>query len=101
LVDRIINEREEPVESDPASAHRVLRKEAEEGMISLGITHVLGSVAGLVGVAWIGEGVIKEMGYARTAILWSVVVYIGGSVVVLKWVWDKIEDAISTFGLTL
>lgn len=64
-------------------------------MLSLGIGHVLGSVAGLVGVAWIGEGIIKEMGYQRVATLWSVVIYIAGSVIVFKWAWGQVEEAMS------
>jgi hypothetical protein len=37
------------------------------------------------------------MGYPKTAILWTVVVFIGGSIVVFKWAWDKVESAMGGF----
>jgi hypothetical protein len=97
LVGRNVAKRKEPQQGNSYRFDRVLREESEEGVMVGDMTHVLGSVAGLVGVAWLGEGAIKEMGYPKTAILWSVVVFIGGSIVVFKWAWDKVESAMGGF----
>jgi len=68
------------------------------GLAATGAGQVLGAVAGLAAVAWVGEGVIKEMGYQKIGTLWVIIILVAGSTVVFKWAWDKVGDAFNAFG---
>ena len=70
-------------------------------MLPPGIGHVVQSLAGLVVIGYLGREVMEEMGWKRSAVNWSIAIFVSGSVIVIKYAWSQIEDAldaVSHFG---